>query len=63
MRGRGLHVSMFLRELRRHGVPHAGSGLSTHLEAHPALLAADAGQHEEDEGEEAREGDGHDSQG
>lgn len=34
-----------------------------HLEADLALLAADAGQHEEDEGEEAREGDGHHSQG
>lgn len=28
-----------------------------HLEADFALLAAEAGQHEEDEGEEAREGD------
>lgn len=34
-----------------------------HLEADLALLAAEAGQHEEDEGEEAREGDGHHSQG
>lgn len=34
-----------------------------HLEADFALLAAEAGQHEEDEGEETREGDGHHSQG
>lgn len=30
-----------------------------HLEADVALLAAQAGDHEEDEGEEAGEGDGH----
>lgn len=35
----------------------------THLEAHFALFTAEAGQHEEDEGEETREGDGHHSQG
>lgn len=34
-----------------------------HLEADVALLAAEAGQHEEDEGEEAGEGDGHHRQG
>lgn len=34
-----------------------------HLEAYVALLAAEAGDHEEDEGEEAREGDGHHCQG
>lgn len=34
-----------------------------HLEANLVLLAAKAGQHEEDEGEEAREGDCHHSQG
>lgn len=34
-----------------------------HLEANVALLAAEAGQHEEDEGEEARKGDGHHCQG
>lgn len=34
-----------------------------HLEADFALLAAEASQHEEDEGEEARERDGHHSQG
>lgn len=33
-----------------------------HLEADVPLLAAQAGQHEEDEGEEPREGNGHDSQ-
>lgn len=33
-----------------------------HLEADISLLAAQAGQHEEDEGEEPREGNGHDSQ-
>lgn len=34
-----------------------------HLEANLALLAAKAGQHEKDEGEEAREGDCDHSQG
>lgn len=36
---------------------------SAHLEAGFALLAAEARQHEEGEGEEAGEGDGHHSQG
>lgn len=36
---------------------------AAHLEADLALLATKAGQHEEDQGEEAREGDCHHSQG
>ena len=34
-----------------------------HLEADFALLATEAGQHEEHKGEEPREGNGHNSQG
>lgn len=35
----------------------------SHLKTAFAFLTAEAGQHEEDKGEEAREGDGHNSQG
>ena len=37
-------------------------GKGPHLEVDVSLLAAQAGQHEEDEGEEAGEGDGHHGQ-
>lgn len=42
---------------------HMEADGEAHLEANLALLAAEAGQHEEDEGEETRERDGHHSQG
>lgn len=41
--------------------PHVPAS-PAHLEADVPLLAAQAGQHEEDEGEEPREGNGHDGQ-